>query len=176
MNKSIKWGVGITLGLLIVFCASFIYFSNRAQSQISPEQSPALSKPLPEAHLVDLSDTVLEDPALRRGKVVLVFITPECPPCKTEAEFLSGVVRMRDDVKFYGVVPYGEKKTALEAAEKIFPFKVFYDDGFHLAGQLGINRLPIKIFVEDGVIKKVWGGATNKDQAKAAFTEWLRGA
>jgi len=52
---------------------------------------------------------------------------------------------------------------------------VFYDDGFKLAGALGITRVPIKIFVEDGVIIKVWGGATTEKEKQEEFIDWLEG-
>jgi hypothetical protein len=62
---------------------------------------------------------------------------------------------------------------SLREARRKFPFEVFYDRGFKLAGQLGIKRVPIKIFVDNGVIKKSWGGATVDEKAKADFIRWL---
>ena len=50
---------------------------------------------------------------------------------------------------------------------------VLFRDGRKLAGQLGIKRVPIKIFVDNGVIKKSWGGATVDEKAKADFIRWL---
>ena len=64
-------------------------------------------------------------------------------------------------------------ESSLRDAKAMFPFKVFYDRGFRLAGQLGIKRVPIKIFVDDGVIKKSWGGATIDDKAQRDFVRWL---
>jgi thiol-disulfide isomerase/thioredoxin len=161
-----------------VFFASYFYFLGRHPHQ---EARPEAAAPpaqqqvaLPEAHLVDLSGADLPDEALRKGKVVLVFVTPDCDACQTEAEFLKKVAGRRGDVAFYGVVSFGEPKTALEQVGALgLPFKVYFDDGHLLAGRLGVRRVPIKLFVEDGVIKKLWGGATNSGEEETAFAEWL---
>jgi len=94
-----------------------------------------------------------------------------CVPA--ESEFLKGVVNKRADVRFYGVVSFGDMEYSLREAKRKFPFAVFYDRGFKLAGQLGIKRVPIKIFVDNGIIKKSWGGATVDEKAKAEFIRWL---
>ncbi|MBV9925481.1 MAG: redoxin family protein [Acidobacteria bacterium] len=160
--------------LTVLFCTSFVFFYNRAQQKA---QEPALKvpaqKPLPETHLVDSTDATFDDNSLRHGKVVLVFVTPDCSACAKEAQFLKTAVGKRNDITFYGVIPYGDKKSSLEAAAGKFPFKVFFDEDFRLTGKLGINRVPIKIFLEDGVIKKVWDGATIKEQAQESFNQWL---
>jgi len=177
MKTQIKWIVVSAFGLIIIFCTSFVFFYHRAQQQQAQAATAAAStgpnKPLPEANLVNIADEKLGDQTLRKGKVILVFVTADCRACDTEAQFLKTVVDKRTDVSFYGVISYGEKKGALEVANKIFPFKVFYDQDFRLTGKLGINRVPIKVFVEDGIIKKVWGGATTDEQAKVAFVQWL---
>jgi hypothetical protein len=90
-----------------------------------------------------------------------------------ESEFLKDLVSKRPDVRFYGVISFGDMQTSLRVARQKFPFEVFYDRGFKLARQLGINRVPIKIFLENGVIKKSWGGATVEEDKKAAFVHWL---
>ncbi len=71
------------------------------------------------------------------------------------------------------LVSYGKKETALEVAEKKFPFKMLFDENFRLAGKFGINQVPVKIFVEDGIVKKAWGGATIGEEKRTAFVKWL---
>ncbi|MBZ5554699.1 MAG: redoxin family protein [Acidobacteriia bacterium] len=132
-----------------------------------------IGKPLPEAHLVDLQGVRLENRAFRSGKVILVFVTPNCNACKTEARFLNPLVKKRNNIDFIGVISFGDKKSSLEAAQALFPFKVFYDDDFRLALKLGITRVPIKIFLEDGIMKKAWGGATTEEGSKEEFLRWL---
>ena len=177
MRQHFKWIAGLTLGFTVLFCVSFVFFYMRAQRQLLEPAASAsgLEQPLPEARLLDAAAERLDDQELRTGKVVLVFVSPDCLACKREAEFLKGAVDRRGDVRFYGVVSYGEKEKALPAAEKMTPFKVFYDEGSRLAVGLGITRVPIKVFVQDGVIKKAWGGATTDAAKQAAFHEWLDG-
>ncbi len=177
MSKQIKWVVGLTLGFTLLFCASFVFFFQRAQQKAAASakepSAKAIGKPLPPARFVDSSDQVLDDQTIRNGRVILVFGTPDCDACKREARFLKTVVDQRPDVRFYGVISYGEKKSALLAAEQVFPFKVFFDEQGQLASALGINRVPIKIFLENGIIQKAWGGATVDEDAKLAFSQWL---
>ena len=173
MSKQIKWAIGLTLGFTLLFCASFVFFFQRAQQKAAaPAKEPvgsgkAIGKPLPLARFVDSSDQILDDQTIRNGKVILVFGTPDCDACKREAQFLKTVVR------FYGVISYGDKKSSLLAAEQVFPFKVFFDEKGQLASALGINRVPIKIFLVNGIIQKAWGGATVDENAKLAFSQWL---
>jgi hypothetical protein len=90
-----------------------------------------------------------------------------------ESQFLSTVIAKYNKIPFYGVISFGDKDVVLREAKDKFPFKVFYDDHVQIAGPLGINRVPVKLYVEDGVIKKAWGGATVDDQAKADFNKWV---
>jgi hypothetical protein len=86
---------------------------------------------------------------------------------------LREAIKLRKDVAFRGIVAHGDRRTVLETAMKKFPFEVLYDNGFKLAGALGVTQVPVKIFVEDGVIKKTWGGATITEEQKNEFITWL---
>lgn len=132
-----------------------------------------LDKPLPEARLVNLAGVKLENNLLRHGKVVLAFVTPTCKPCLREGEFLR-TIDDRGDVRFYGVISFGDEKISLKVAEGVFPFEVFYDQDSLLARSLNINRVPIKIYLEDGIIRDVWDGSTKTEEAKAEFRDWLK--
>lgn len=174
MTRQVKWVLTIAVSLSVLFCGSFVYFYTQRQKELrKPVESQAIDKPLPEARLVDESDRVLDDKMLRLGKVVLVFVNPECQPCKTEGRFLETILDRRKDVRFFGVVSFGEKKAALDAARSVFPFRVFYDDGFRLAAKFGITRVPIKLYIENGIIKKAWGGASVAEETRKAFVAWL---
>ncbi|MGI8669511.1 MAG: TlpA family protein disulfide reductase [Aridibacter sp.] len=164
------------LGLTILFCGSFVWFYNQSQVTLnSPiaEVEKTRDKILPKAKLVDLNSNLLSDDELRKGKVILVFVTPDCDACLKESEFLSGLINKQQKVKFFGVTSYGKPEETLKIAQEKFPFKVYYDAESLLALQLKITRVPIKIYVEDGIIKKVWGGATVSEDKKAEFISWL---
>jgi peroxiredoxin len=180
MSKQTKWVVGVGVGVAVLFCSSFVFFYSRSQRRlqsnvddVSRTTRSAFGNQLPEVHLVDSSGKKIADEILRKGKVVLVFVTADCDACHVESDFLRTIADRRSDVVFYGIISFGKRGTSQEEAIRRFPFKIFYDEGFYLAPQLGINRVPIKLYVEDGIMKKAWGGATRNEQAKAAFISWL---
>jgi peroxiredoxin len=158
----------------VVFCVGFAFFYARRQHSLASPAPVTSGKPLPAAELVDESNQVLADAQLRSGRVVLVFVTPDCDACLAEAQFLRKALAQRADIPFYGVVSFGDKDNALRGAKEEFPFKVFYDQHFKLASQLGIKRVPIKLFVENGIIRKSWGGATVQQDKQDEFLSWLK--
>lgn len=169
--KKVLWISSLAILFVVVFCAAFVVFYTRNKAA---KQEPVNSgNSLPKSELVNESNQHLADSQLKTGRIVLVFITADCDACMKESEFLKGLVNKRADVRFYGVISFGDMEYSLREAKRKFPFEVFYDRGFQLAGQLGIKRVPIKIFVDNGVIKKSWGGATVDEKAKADFIRWL---
>jgi thiol-disulfide isomerase/thioredoxin len=176
MTKQNKAMAAASIGFVIIFCTSFVFFYTRAQTrkvQPPPILAGEMGQPLPAANLLDISNVRLPDDSLRRGKVVLTFVHPDCAACKKESAFLKTVVGQNPNVTFYGVIPFGDRQADLEAAEHKYPFKVYFDEGFQLGGKLQITKVPIKMFLEDGVIKKVWDGATIEEQAQQDFVRWL---
>lgn len=73
---------------------------------------------------------------------------------------------------FLALFRLGDKQKDLAAAAAKFPMDILYDDSL-LAVKLSIDRVPIKIYLEDGVIKKVWGGASIDENKRAEFVSWL---
>lgn len=165
-------------GVLILFSLSFGFFYNlfhgnakEKQRALPPE---VLNRRLPETRLIDLSGEELPRATLERGKVVLVLVTEECGLCLDEARFLSTLVNTRPDVSFYGVVPFGANKDVLKSAASKFPFRVFFDEGFRLGGGLNIKEVPVKIYLEDGIIRKSWIGSTQYYHTESEFAGWLK--
>jgi hypothetical protein len=180
MNKQTKLAVIFSLGFVALFCSSFVFFYTRAQnsrtqkktlpSAISPNE---IDKKLPNTVLVGKADTKLQDDVLHRGKVVLTFVHPDCRACDKESDFLKTVVGKRSDVSFYGIIPFAANRSNLEAAVKKYPFQVFYDESSHLAASLQITSVPVKLYLEDGIIKKVWEGASVDEKTQQEFVQWL---
>jgi peroxiredoxin len=167
-------------GLLALSFASFIffygYFIGKAEEKRPPQptlSANVLNKPLPQNSMVDITGAEINKQELLQGKVLLVSVTASCGSCLEEAQFLRTVVDKRSDLRFIGVISFGESKDVLAAAEGKFPFKLYFDEGFRLARGLGINRVPIKIYVEDGVVKKTWVGSTIYHQSENEFNAWL---
>lgn len=163
--------------LIAIFCFSFFFFYKRAQKSLVKQPlilTPAvINQPLPKANLVNISGDVLDDEKLRRGKIVLIFTLLECSPCDEENEFLKAAVDKRKDVNFIYVIPFGKKDQALKSAQNKYAFETFFDDHSMLSRSLQVYQVPIKIFLEDGVIKKTWLDATVEPEKQAAFKQWL---
>jgi hypothetical protein len=58
-------------------------------------------------------------------------------------------------------------------AQSKYAFETYFDEGSQLARTLDIYTVPIKVFLEDGIIKKTWVGATVEPQQRAEFEDWL---
>lgn len=172
-SKKVIWISSLAILFVLVFCAAFVAFYTRNNRNKAAQGPVNSGKSLPAAELVNESNQQLADSQLRNGRVILVFISADCDACRKESEFLKGLVNKRPDIHFYGVISFGEMENSLRVAKQKFPFEVFYDRGFKLASQLGVNRVPIKVFVDNGIIKKSWGGATIDEKAKADFIRWL---
>jgi len=177
--------LGVILFFVAVFCAGFVFFYSRipkSEAEITGKQpsgddasaSPGslINTALPPSQLVDAHGSKVDEQILRRGRVVVVFLTLECDACLTESKFLETILNKRKDVTFYGLVPFGRPANALDA-EDTFPFKIFYDESGSFVSRMGINRVPVKVFLEDGIIRKGWIGAVRSDKSKTSFVEWL---
>ena len=176
MSKKWITTAAVIVFLAVIFIGGFLYFYNRIQR--SKAQTPDVSKslinkPLPHAELVDVNGAKVDEQVLRKGRVVLIFVTMDCDACAAESKFLQTVLNRRKDVTFYGLIPFGARPETPAEAAKMFPFKVFYDEGNSFVLTMGINRVPVKVFLEDGIIKKGWIGAALTDQARTSFTDWL---
>lgn len=172
-SRKVIWISSLAILFAIVFCVSFVILYTRNSRNLAAKGPVETEKSLPSADLVDEFNKSLAESELRKGRVILVFVTADCDACQKESEFLKGLVAKRSDIRFYGVISFGDMESSLKQAKQKFPFAVFYDRGFRLAGQLGIKRVPIKIFVDNGIMKKSWGGATIDEKAKADFASWL---
>jgi thiol-disulfide isomerase/thioredoxin len=166
--------------LIAIFCASFYFFYKRAQSKLpkEPQQplfltSAVINRPLPKSNLVSYSGNPLDDEKIRHGKFVLVFMMPDCKPCDEENDFLRTVAGSRKNISFVYVIPFGRKEEVLKLAQSKYSLEPFYDEGSTLSKELQLYQVPVKVFLEDGVIKKTWAGSEDTDQKKAEFRDWL---
>jgi hypothetical protein len=171
---------GVILFLAAVFSADFLFFYSRMPgSQAEPAEvsksKSLIDKPLPHAKLLDIRGSKVDEQVIRKGKVILVFVTPDCDACVAETKFLQTLLEKRKDVAFYGLIPFGRPPESPDVVEKTFPFTVFYDEGNSFVGSMGIDRVPVKVFLEDGIIKKGWIGAALTDEARQSFVKWFDG-
>jgi len=167
----------ITILFAVLFCVSFvILFKHFQMKRQLAAGEPRIQKeiPLPDVSFSDVNGNKLPEDEIRKGKVVLMFLMTDCHYCESEATFVNQLITKRNDIKFYGIISGGDKRKQLETASAKFPISVLYDDSL-LAVKLSITKVPIKIYLEDGVIKKAWGGASVDETRKAEFVSWLEG-
>lgn len=135
-----------------------------------------LNQPLPAGTLVDSSGHHLAPELLQTGRLILVFVSPTCKPCQVESQYLRTLLGQKNSPKFLGIVSFGEKLASLELSEKIFPFKVFYDEGSELFAKMNIRIVPTKVYLENGIVRKVWRGAAHDIESRKEFSQWVEGA
>ena len=168
------WSIALPVA---VFGVSFFFLYQRAVKNSAKEPlilTPAvINRPLPKANLVNVSGSFLDDEKLRRGKVIVLFTMPDCEPCDQENDFLKNVAGKRKDIPFIYIIPFGTKDELLKKAQGKYAFETYFDEGSQLARTLEIFSVPLKVFLEDGIIKKTWVGATVESQQRAEFEDWL---
>jgi hypothetical protein len=129
-----------------------------------------MGKPLPDVKLVDVSGKALQDDELRRGKVILVLLSSECDACFKDGEFLKAFVEKYSDVRFYGALLFWSDRTVNKIEDKL-PMRLFFDQDSILRQWLEVTSVPMKLYLEDGVVKKVWTGTPIEPEVEAAFTK-----
>lgn len=175
--RTLRKALGIFIILTVVFCISFYFFYKKRQNDLAKQPliltSAVINKPLPKTNLVNYTGEPFDDERLRRGKFVMVFMMPDCQPCDKENEFLKTVKSIREDVNFIYVIPFGNKDQALASARSKYALDSFFDVGSGLSKRLQLYQVPVKVFLEDGIIKKTWLDATTDDDGQAEFRDWL---
>ena len=95
-------------------------------------------------------------------------------PCDQENDFLKTIVDSRKDVRFFYVIPFGNKNVGLRSGQSKYALEPVYDSGSNVARTLDINQVPIKVFLEEGIIKRTWIDATVTAEKQTEFRNWLR--
>jgi hypothetical protein len=60
-----------------------------------------------------------------------------------------------------------------KAARSKYGFEPFYDKGSTVSRELEMYRVPMKLFLEDGIIKRRWLGSADDDGKRAELKDWL---
>ena len=163
--------------LILIFLTSFfVFYKIKENSSKTPLilTSRVIGQSLPKTNLSDVSGNTFDDEKLRHGKFVLVFMMPDCDMCDKENEFLKTIVDKRQDVSFIYVIPFGNKEKTLELAQNKYALKPFFDNGSMLSRKLDLLQVPIKIFIEDGIIKQTWINASLTSEKQTEFKDWLQ--
>ena len=182
INK-IPLSVKLCISFTVIFCLSFVFVYNwkqhRIQHKIEEGNLPfiltpsAIGTPIPSSKLINSSGESFNENDFRKGKIVLLFVAPECSACSQESHFLRPIISRQRNVLFYGITAFGSVN-ALADLQRELPCNALYDENGVLTNRLEIYGFPTKIYLEDGIIRKVWAGAAVEEKEKDEFTEWLK--
>lgn len=103
-SRKVIWISSLAILFAVVFCISFVILYTRNSRSLVAKGPVEAGKLLPSADLVDEFNKPLAESELKKGRMVLVFVTADCDACQKEADFLEGLVAKRPDVRFYGVI------------------------------------------------------------------------
>lgn len=127
-------------------------------------------KTLPNTNLVQLDGNSMSPETLRKGKVLLVFLTTDCSACKKELTLLSKVEStLGGRVRVYGVGVQDRNQISNFLNVNEFKTKFLIDKDGLLMSSLQVRFFPARYLVEDGVITKTTFG--NSRSQKDLFRE-----
>jgi peroxiredoxin len=165
--------VSAVVGALVALAASAWFFAAQRNThnpkegtgKASVEEFTTSAQLLPPYRIANLEQQEIPTDELRRGRVLLVYLTTSCEPCIKEVGTISRLHRdAPSDLRIYGISFERPAQVATFVKEFDLKFPVLIDMSSQLARSLDIHYFPSKYLVEDGVITKVWRGAT-KDEA-----------
>jgi peroxiredoxin len=125
------------------------------------EAASKTNERLPDYRLMSLERREIGADELRKGRVLIVYLTTNCKACIKEAEVISSLQHdLPPDFRIYGVSIERPAQVEAFAREFNLTFPFLIDTEAKLARALDIHRFPSKYLVQDGVITKVWRGTT----------------
>lgn len=155
--------VPLVAGILIP-CVVFLalHFSRQAnsQSQLVLRDAVVISgQSLPKTDLLDLNGQNVSPEMLRKGTVLLVFLTTNCPACQKELKLLSSVEsEISDKVKIYGIGVEDQNQIINFIQANEVKTNILLDKNAKLMALLRVKYFPTKFLVKDGVIVNTWFG------------------
>jgi len=130
------------------------------------EESPPINQPLPDCRLKDINGQEFPVDQLRHGRVLIIYLTTNCDHCIKDAKLISNFQQdASSDLRIYGIAIERPAQVATFIKEFDLKFSILIDVNAQLVKSLDIHHFPSKHLVEDGLITRVWRGAT-RDEAE----------
>ncbi|HBB93778.1 MAG TPA: hypothetical protein DC054_00145 [Blastocatellia bacterium] len=155
--------IPLTVGVLLP-CAALLtlHFTRKADSEprFSLKDAVVISGiALPKTDLLDLDGNKIAPETLRSGKVMLIFMTTGCEPCRKQMEMVSGVEpEMSGKVKVYGVGVENRTKINNFLRDNKVGTRILMDEDGSLMNALSVKVFPTRFLIQDGVIVNTWFG------------------
>jgi peroxiredoxin len=116
-------------------------------------------QPLPTTALLEQNGHPLSPDTLRKGKVLLIFLTTDCPACKKELVLLTQAdAALAERVTVYGVGIQDQNLVAKFLRANGFKTKFLFDQDGELMRSLHVKYFPARFVVENGLITKTTFG------------------
>lgn len=123
-------------------------------------------QPLPAHRLANVNQQEVPADELKKGRVLLVYLTTSCQPCIDELKTISRLHEAGPPgLRIYGISFERPARVENFVREFDIRFPVLIDMSAQLAKALDLRHFPTTFLVEDGVITKVWRGATRDEAA-----------
>jgi peroxiredoxin len=155
--------VPLIAGVLLP-CIAFLvlHFSYNAKSKtpVSFKDGVVISgAPLPKTNLLDLNGNSVSTDTMLKGKVLLVFMSTGCQPCRKEMKLLSSVEsEISGKVRVYGVGVESRGQILNFIKENEVGTNIVQDEDGTLMRALSVKYFPTKFLIDNGVIVKTWFG------------------
>jgi len=151
---------GVLLPCAALLIVRFSRPANPQSSALVLKDAVVISgKPLPTTDLLALDGKKVPPDVLRKGKVLLVFLTTHCEPCQKEFKLLSSVQSETSlKIKIYGVGVEDKSLINDFIQQNEVKTEIVLDQRAELMKSLSVKYFPTSFLVEDGVIVKTWFG------------------
>jgi peroxiredoxin len=161
-----KFSIILLCGLMgvvaIVLCQRIL-----ERHRVKPDTAPTglIGSRLPGGTLINLQTNHNEYENIKKGKVLLLFLTTDCDACRKEVGNVSQVLpALASKVAVFGVGIEDRDEVTAFAEKNRMNFPILLDHGAVILNRLGFKFMPTKVLLRDGVITKIWYG-TSPDNA-----------
>ncbi|MBA2732237.1 MAG: TlpA family protein disulfide reductase [Acidobacteria bacterium] len=159
----------IIVPALVGIISSFLIFLaiwEHRKENLHLKDSYTSNSSLPKGRMINLQTNQDDYEELKKGKVLLVFLTRGCDACKKEIPNIAQALpSLAPKMAVYGV--YIEERSEVERfiQENQITFPILLDSGGRVFAGLGITLIPAKVLLEDGTITKIWFGSSPNKSA-----------
>jgi peroxiredoxin len=132
----------------------------RSFDKLVAEVSSVRGRALPVHRLFDLDGREVPENTLRRGRVLLAYVSTSCDASAEQARLLSRFSQAQGSgIKVYAVGSEGADELAGFARAQGLGFPILSDRESDLRKFLNVRAFPCNYMIEDGVITHAWPGA-----------------
>lgn len=160
--------IPLTIGVVLP-CAAFSVWhfggGQPAPSALILKDAVKISgQPLPVTELLNSAGDRVPSDTLLTGKVLLVFVTTDCKPCRDELKMLSDMeARTGNKIKIFGVGIESQSAISDYISLNNFKTSILHDKDAELMKRLSVRYFPTKFLIQNGIIVKTWFGNSRSE-------------